>query len=204
MDMKVYTGEISPHLKPNTKVSLSFFFFPLNTLIITLLMWSQRKSTYCTSLHPEMIVSPLPVRISCLWPCYSRDRQPPAGFLPWSTAGQAALIPLHTPPISVPPTIPGGTDSPERNRKEGEVREKLPSLTRCWRKAMTVLFSLTQERNKIMSVIIPVAGEGLDPGQSGHAHLLGMHQPIREESKWATIRNDFAFCGVSEHTTSPL
>lgn len=125
MDMKVYTGEISPHLKPNTKVSLSFFFFPLNTLIITLLMWSQRKSTYCTSLHPEMIVSPLPVRISCLWPCYSRDRQPPAGFLPWSTAGQAALIPLHTPPISVPPTIPDGTDSPERNRKEGEVRRKI-------------------------------------------------------------------------------
>lgn len=39
---------------------------------------------------------------------------------------------------------------------------------------------LTRELNKIMSVIIPVTREELGPGQSGHAHLPGMHQPIRE------------------------
>lgn len=43
-----------------------------------------------------------------------------------------------------------------------------------------MLFTLTRELNKIMSVFIPVAGEELDPGQSGHTHLPGMHQPIRE------------------------
>lgn len=43
-----------------------------------------------------------------------------------------------------------------------------------------VLFALTTELNEIMSMVIPVEGEELDPGQSGRAHLSGMHQPIRE------------------------
>lgn len=41
-----------------------------------------------------------------------------------------------------------------------------------------MLFMLTQELNKIMNIFIPGAGEELDPGLSGHAHLPGLYQPL--------------------------
>lgn len=74
------------------------------------------------------------------------------------------------PPISPAQTIPDGIESPERNKKEVSAGKE-----GCWQKARTVLFLLTRELNKIMSMIISVAGEELDPGQSGHAHLPGIH-----------------------------
>lgn len=164
-----------------------FLLLSRNTLIITLLIQSQKKnkSTHCTRLHPEMmIVSPLLCGSSA------------SGHVTPETASQPAtcrISPLincrtdcfDTPPtpISLPPTIPDSIGSPERNQKEGEVQETWALLTLCWQKARTVLFTLTRELNKIMSMVIPVAGENLDPGQARHAHLPGMHKPIRRERK---------------------
>lgn len=72
------------------------------------------------------------------------------------------------------------------------MQEKWPLLTLCWQKARIVLFAVTPELNKIMSMIIPVAGEELDAGQLGHAHLPGIHQAIRErESELLSYMTSF-------------
>lgn len=134
-----------------------------------------------------MIVSLLLLWIPCLWPWYSWDRQPATCRI--STLINCRTGPfdttLTTPPISPSPMMPDGRESPERNKKEGEMQKELTLLTQCWQKVKIVLFALTPELNQIMSVIIPVEGEELDPGQSGHAHLPGIHQafthPLEKE-----------------------
>ncbi len=47
-----------------------------------------------------------------------------------------------------------------------------------------------------MSMIIPVAGEGVDSGQKGHACLPCMHQPIRKRE------SELLFCATSLPTAS--
>lgn len=208
MDMKVYTGEISPYLKPNTKVPLSLsFFFSLSQYINNNITHTEpeKKNPHIVqdstqkwwSSHPSC-VDPLPLAMLLL-------RQPASHLLDFSLDQlQDRLLWYHPTPISLPPTIPDSIGSPERNQKEGEVQETWALLTLCWQKARTVLFTLTRELNKIMSMVIPVAGENLDPGQARHAHLPGMHKPIRRERKWASGLHDFSFYSFSEHTASPL
>lgn len=145
-----------------------------------------------------------PVWILCLWPCYSWDSQPATCWISPLINCRTDCFDTPPTPISLPPTIPDSIGSPERNQKEGEVQETWALLTLCWQKARTVLFTLTRELNKIMSMVIPVAGENLDPGQARHAHLPGMHKPIRRERKWASGLHDFSFYSFSEHTASPL
>lgn len=55
-----------------------------------------------------------------------------------------------------------------------------------------------------MSVIIPVAVEELDPGQSGHAHLPGMHQPIREADSELLSYMTSLSVAFSEQSAIPL
>lgn len=84
------------------------------------------------------------------------------------------------------------------------MQEKPSLLTRRWQKARILLFVSTQEQNKIMSVIIPVAVEELDPVQSGHAHLPGMHQPIRDGDSELLSYMTSLSVAFSEHSAFPL
>lgn len=136
--------------------------------------WAQ-KSTYCARLHPEIIVSPLlcgSLASGHVTP--ETSSQPPAGFLPWSSAGQAPLIAFILPHPTFTFHHYWQNQMAQNPSREKKKKEKFS------RKVWIVLFALTMELNEIMNMVIPVEGEELDPGQWGRAHLFGMHQPIRE------------------------
>lgn len=96
MDMKVHTGEISPYLKPSPLQPPlpphPFFFLQYINNNITHTE-PEIKSTQLTRPHPERIIQPCWGSFASGHDTPETARQPLAGFLPWSTAGQAALMP---------------------------------------------------------------------------------------------------------------
>lgn len=155
-----------------------------------------------------MIIQPF-MGILCLWPWYSWDSQPLAGFLPWSTAGQAALMhppfpPTTTPPLpptnpptfSLPLTSPDSTISPERNQTEAGEQEK---WTRSGKAMRTVLFVLTPEQSEIMIVIVPLTSGGTWT-LANQDMLICMHSPLGEEVGGSIPR---FFFSLYEHTAYP-
>lgn len=136
MDMKVYTGEISPYLKsqykgPSLSTSSSLLQYINNNITCT----EKEKNPYCTRLRPEvMIVSPLLWSLR-LWPCYSCDSQPATCRIsPLINCGTGCFdsfppTPTHpSTPISLPSTIPHTIGCPERNQKEGGDAGKMASV----------------------------------------------------------------------------